>query len=74
MTEPPDPGPRPAPDQLPASSAGRTLEVLIVSVEDDAPQQRGGFHPGEFRGILEMPEQQLVEEITKLRGEWNRLL
>ena len=58
---------------VPENFANRKLEVLILPLEDDVPQPSGVFRPGDFRGILNMPERELIDEISRLREEWHRL-
>ena len=60
---------------LPEQLKNKKLEVLILPAEEeevDSEKERE-FNPDDYRGILDKDEEDLKNDLDKMRKEWERL-
>jgi len=55
---------------LPNELKNKKVEMLILPLEEK--ESRKNFKPEEFKGIINMKEEEIKKDLTDMRKEWER--
>jgi hypothetical protein len=58
--------------EIPVELKNKKIEMLLLQVDKENSKPQKQFDPGKFRGITNLDENILNEQIKDLRKEWQR--
>jgi hypothetical protein len=58
--------------EIPVELKNKKIEMLLLQVDKENPESQKQFDPGKFRGITNIDENIVNEQIKDLRNEWQR--